>query len=34
LAVGGLMPLESNLELIDRTVRAVEENDAFSQLPL
>jgi Ecdysteroid kinase-like family len=34
LAVGGLMPLESNLELIDRTVRAVEENDAFSQLAL
>jgi len=34
LAVGGMMPLESNLELIRRTAAAVEELDAFSALPI
>ena len=34
LAVGGLMPEASNLELIRRTAKAVEDNDAFSVLPI
>ncbi|NOT12686.1 MAG: phosphotransferase [Methylococcaceae bacterium] len=34
LAVGGLMPLESNLELIRRTAQAVEDHDVFSVLPI
>lgn len=34
LAVGGLMPLASNLELIRRTAQAVEDHDAFSVLPI
>jgi hypothetical protein len=34
LAVGGLMPLESNLELIRRTAKAVEDHGAFSILPI
>jgi hypothetical protein len=34
LAVGGLMPLASNLELIRRTAKAVEDHDAFSVLPI
>lgn len=33
LAVGGMMKLESNLELIRRTTAAVKELDAFSVLP-
>lgn len=34
LAVGGMMDLESNLELIRRTAAAVEDLDAFSALPI
>ena len=34
LAVGGLMPLESNLELIRRAAKAVEDHDAYSVLPI
>jgi hypothetical protein len=34
LAVGGMMNLDSNLELIRRTATAVEELDAFSALPI
>jgi hypothetical protein len=34
LAVGGMMNLDSNLELIRRTAKAVEELDAFSTLPI
>jgi thiamine kinase-like enzyme len=34
LAVGGLMPLEINLELIRRTAKAVEDHDVFSVLPI
>jgi hypothetical protein len=34
LAVGGLMPLESNLELLRRTAKAVEDHDVFSILPI
>jgi hypothetical protein len=34
LAVGGLMDVESNLELIRRTAAAVEDLDAFSALPI
>jgi hypothetical protein len=34
LAVGGMMNLGSNLELIRRTAAAVEELDAFSVLPI
>lgn len=34
LAIGGMMDLESNLELIRRTAAAVEDLDAFSALPL
>jgi hypothetical protein len=34
LAVGGMMNLDCNLELIRRTARAVEELDAFSALPI
>jgi hypothetical protein len=34
LAVGGLMDLDSNLELIRRTAAAVDELDAFSALPI
>jgi hypothetical protein len=30
LAVGGLMELPANLELIRRTVAAVEDHDAFA----
>jgi hypothetical protein len=31
LAIGRLMELESNLELIRRAATAVEDHDAFSQ---
>lgn len=34
LAVGGMMNLDCNLELIRRTATAVEELDAFSALPI
>jgi len=34
LAVGGMMDLNSNLELIRRTAAAVEDLDAFSALPI
>ncbi|MGZ5028166.1 MAG: phosphotransferase, partial [Methylobacter sp.] len=34
LAVGGMMNLDCNLELIRRTASAVEELDAFSALPI
>lgn len=34
LAVGGLMDLDSNLELIRRTAAAVDELDAFAALPI
>ena len=34
LAVGGMMDLEHNLELIRRTAAAVDALDAFSALPL
>ncbi|MGZ8145032.1 MAG: phosphotransferase [Methylosarcina sp.] len=34
LAVGGMMDLESNLELIRRTAAAVEDLDSFSALPI
>jgi hypothetical protein len=34
LAVGGMMDLDCNLELIRRTAAAVEELDAFSALPI
>lgn len=34
LAVGGLMPQASNLELIRRTAKAVEDHDAFSVLSI
>jgi len=34
LAVGGMMKLDCNLELIRRTATAVEELDAFSALPI
>ncbi|MDO9270088.1 MAG: phosphotransferase [Methylobacter sp.] len=34
LAVGGMMNLDCNLELIRRTAAAVEELDAFSALPI
>ena len=34
LAVGGMMNLDSNLELIRRTAKAVEELDAYSVLPI
>jgi hypothetical protein len=34
LAVGGMMDLEHNLELIRRTATAVDALDAFSALPL
>lgn len=34
LAVGGMMKLDSNLELIRRTATAVDELDAFSALPI
>lgn len=33
LAIGGLMKIESNLELIHRTVAAIEDHSAFSTLP-
>lgn len=33
LAIGGMMDLESNLELIRRTVAAVEDLDAFAVMP-
>jgi hypothetical protein len=33
LAVGGMMKLESNLELIRRAARAVQDLDSFSVLP-
>ncbi|GAB6139297.1 phosphotransferase [Methylosoma difficile] len=33
LAVGGMMDLDSNRELIRRTAAAVEENNAFAELP-
>ncbi len=32
LAVGGMMPLESNLELIRRTAHAVEDHGSFALL--
>lgn len=34
LAIGGMMSLESNLELIRRTAAAVEDLDAFAALPI
>ncbi|MEY3881193.1 MAG: hypothetical protein RIQ94_1989, partial [Pseudomonadota bacterium] len=34
LAVGGMMDVEHNLELIRRTAAAVDALDAFSALPL
>jgi len=34
LAVGGMMDLDCNLELIRRTAAAVDELDAFSALPI
>lgn len=34
LAIGGMMDLKSNLELIRRTVAAVEDLDAFSVMPI
>lgn len=34
LAVGGMMDLDSNLELIRRTAAAVADLDAFSELPI
>ena len=33
LAVGGMMPLESNLEMIRRAAIAVEDHDTFAMLP-
>ena len=33
LAVGGMMQLESNLEMIQRTAVAVEDHDTFAMLP-
>jgi aminoglycoside phosphotransferase (APT) family kinase protein len=33
LAVGGMMTLESNLELIRRAAAAVEDHDAFAVIP-
>jgi hypothetical protein len=34
LAIGGMMNLESNHELIRRTAAAVEDLDAFAALPI
>jgi hypothetical protein len=34
LAVGGMMKLENNYELIRRTAAAVDDLDAFSALPI
>jgi aminoglycoside phosphotransferase (APT) family kinase protein len=34
LAVGGLMPLASNLELIRRAAQAAKDHDVFSELPI
>jgi len=34
LAIGGMMDLESNLELIRRTVAVVEDLDAFAVLQM
>lgn len=34
LAIGGMMDLKSNLELIRRTAAAIEDLDAFSALPI
>jgi hypothetical protein len=34
LAVGGMMKLENNHELIRRTAAAVDDLDAFSALPI
>ncbi len=34
LAVGGMMKLESNLEMIRRAAFAIEDHDAFVILPL
>ena len=33
LAVGGMMQLESNLEMIQRAAVAVEDHDTFAMLP-
>jgi hypothetical protein len=34
LAVGGMMPLDSNIEIIRRAAQAVEDHDTFAILPL
>ena len=34
LAIGGMMNLESNHDLIRRTVAAIEDLDAFAAIPL
>jgi len=34
LAVGGMMNLESNLELIRRTATAIEDLEAFAAIPI
>jgi hypothetical protein len=34
LAIGGMMSLENNLELLRRTTSAVEDLDVFSALPM